>query len=154
MRMTVFLSPSTVKAPLEGKTREEVIVELIGLLPLPDDVCREEVFQSVMEREKLMTTGIGRGIAIPHGVTPISGDLMAAMGIPKQPIDFQSIDKRPVEIIFLLAACPNCPTEHIKAMARISRLLHREDFHESLTRCTSSEGVWSAIEKEEARHKI
>ena len=155
MRLTDFLSPQTIKVPLEGSTKEEVLRELVEL------TCRGEeeyfldaVLKTVMAREGLMSSGIGQGIALPHGLwtheTPFAGSL----GIPSQPLEFDSIDGKPVEIVFLLV----CDEEHtntkVKALARISRLLHREGFRHGLATSASAEEAMQVIVDEEARHRI
>ena len=155
MRLTDFLSPDTIKVPLEGTTKDEVLRELVELTCRGEDeqFC-DAVFKTIKEREWLMSSGIGQGIALPHGFwtkeTPFAGSL----GIPAQPIEFGSIDGKPVEIVFLLV----CDEEHtntkLKALARISRLLHREDFRKDLAACTSAEDAMQAIVDEEAQHRI
>jgi mannitol/fructose-specific phosphotransferase system IIA component (Ntr-type) len=155
MRLTDFLSPQTIKVPLEGSTKEEVLRELVEL------TCRGEeehfldaVLETVMEREGLMSSGIGQGIALPHGLSTHETPFAGSLGIPSQPLEFDSIDGRPVEIVFLLV----CDEEHantkLKALARISRLLHREDFRKGLATSTSAEEAMRVIVDEEARHRI
>ena len=155
MRLTDFLSPETIKVPLEGTTKEEVLGELVVL------TCREEdeqfcdaVLKTVMEREWLMSSGIGQGIALPHGFwtkeTPFAGSL----GIPAQPLEFDSIDGKPVEIVFLLVSDEGHTNTKLRALARISRLLHREDFRKELAASTSVDEAMQAIVDEEAQHRI
>jgi len=155
MRLTDFLSPETIKVPLGGTTKEEVLRELVEL------TCRGEdeqfcaaVLKTIMERERLMSSGIGQGIALPHGLwtheTPFAGSL----GIPAQPIEFDSIDGQPVEIVFLLVCNEEHTNTKLKALARISRLLHREDFRTGLVTSTSAERAMQVIVDEEARHRI
>jgi mannitol/fructose-specific phosphotransferase system IIA component (Ntr-type) len=155
MRLTDFLSLETIKVPLGGTTKEEVLRELVAL------TCRGEeeqfcaaVHETIMERERLMSSGIGQGIAIPHAVWRHENPFAGSLGIPAQPIDFDSIDGEPVEIVFLLV----CNEEHIntklKALARISRLLHREGFRTGLATSTSPEMAMQVIVDEEARHRI
>ena len=155
MRLTDFLSPETIKVPLEGTTKEEILRELVELTCHgEDEEFSDAVLKTIMEREWLMSSGIGQGIALPHGFwtkeTPFAGSL----GIPAKPIEFDSIDGKPVEIVFLLV----CDEEHtntkLKALARISRLLHREDFRKELAASTSVDEAMKAIVDEEAQHRI
>ena len=101
-----------------------------------------------------MSSGIGQGIALPHGFWTRETPFAGALGITAQPIEFGSIDGMPVQIVFLLV----CDEEHtntkLKALARISRLLHREDFRKGLAASTSVEEAMQAIVDEEARHRI
>jgi mannitol/fructose-specific phosphotransferase system IIA component (Ntr-type) len=155
MRLTDFLSPETIKVPLEGTTKEEVLRELVELTCRGEDkqFC-DAVIKTIMEREWLMSSGIGQGIALPHGFwtkeTPFAGSL----GIPSQPIEFDSIDGKPVDIVFLLVCDEDHTNTKLKALARISRLLHREDFRKELAASTSVDEAMQAIVDEEAQHRI
>lgn len=155
MRLTEFLSSETVKVPLEGTTKEEVLRELVDL------ICRggeepfcEDVFRTIMEREWLMSSGIGQGIALPHGIWTHETPFAAALGIPAQPIEFDSIDGKPVEIVFLVVSDEEHTNTKLKGLARISRLLHREEFRQGLAASTSAEEAMQVIVDEEARHRI
>lgn len=155
MRLTEFLSSETVKVPLEGTTKEEVLRELVDL------ICRggeepfcEDVFRTIMEREWLMSSGIGQGIALPHGIWTHETPFAAALGIPAQPIEFDSIDGKPVEIVFLVVSDEEHTNTKLKGLARISRLLHREEFRRGLAASTSAEEAMQVIVDEEARHRI
>lgn len=155
MRLTEFLPETAVKVPLEGHTKEEIIRELVEL------VCREmsgldteAVYQSVVERESVMSTGIGQGIAIPHGWSSSPMDFTAALGIPDQPVDFDSIDGEPVSLIFLLLSDEARNSVKMKGLARISRLLHSREFRAALSSCTSPAQAMQVIAVEEAKHRI
>jgi len=154
MRMTEFLALSQIRVPLEGRSKEEVIEELLDLVPLPGKEDRDKVYRAVMEREKLMSTGIGNGIAIPHGIVPLRIQLTAALGIAPAPIDFNAIDGQPVRLVFLLVGDEADPGKDIRALARIARLLHREEFRRSLMEARSPEEAMKTIEEEEKRHRI
>jgi mannitol/fructose-specific phosphotransferase system IIA component (Ntr-type) len=155
MRLTDFLSPETIKVPLEGTTKKQVLRELVDLIcrGAEEPFC-EDVYKTVIEREWLMSSGIGQGIALPHGFWTHETPFAGVLGIPAQPIEFDSIDGKPVEIVFLLV----CDEEHtntkLKALARISRLLHREDFRKGLATSTSADEAMQVIVDEEARHRI
>jgi len=155
MRLTDFLSPETIKVPLAGATKEEVLRELVEV------TCRGEdeqfcaaVLETIMERERLMSSGIGQGIALPHGLWTHEKPFAGSLGIPAQPIEFDSIDGRPVEIVFLLVCNEEHTNTKLKALARISRLLHREDFRTGLVTSTSTDGAMQVIVDEEALHRI
>jgi len=155
MRLTDFLSPETIKVPLVGTTKKDVLRELVEL------TCRREdqrfcdaVFETIMERERLMSSGIGQGIAIPHGMWTHENSFAGSLGIPAQPIDFDSIDGQPVEIVFLLVCSEKHSNIKLKALARISRLLHRKGFRTGLATSTSVDGAMRVIVDEEARHRI
>ncbi len=153
MRITDLISESNIRVGLTAKTKQELILELIDVLPLSPDSKRETV-RAVMEREKLLSTGIGDGIAIPHGIAPVPGEVVAALGITAAPVDFDAIDERPVRLVFLLVANEAHHDHHMRALARISRLLHREGFRQALLDSTSTSEAMNAIHSEEALHRI
>jgi mannitol/fructose-specific phosphotransferase system IIA component (Ntr-type) len=157
MRLTEFLSESTIKVPLEGTTKEEVLAELTELLCRGRDESESEaVLQSVMERERLMSSGVGHGIALPHGFWHADGStsLAAALGIAFQPVDFDAIDGVPVTLVFLLVSDEARIDTKLRALARISRLLHREEFRRQLAESTTAADAMRVIVGEESRHKI
>src|SRR6516164_7461331 len=103
MRLTDILKPENIKVPLEAKTKNEAIAELVKLLADNGQITdAKKVLEAVLEREATRTTGIGNGLAIPHGKCPGTPDLVMAIGKPAQPIDFQSIDGKPVSVIWML----------------------------------------------------
>jgi mannitol/fructose-specific phosphotransferase system IIA component (Ntr-type) len=155
MRLTEFLSTPVIKVPLEGETKQEIVRELVAL------VCRdldsssvELVVSSVMERERMMSSGIGQGIALPHGFTPSSLSFAAALGISSRPVEFDAIDGRPVTLVFLVVSDEAHTNTKLKALARISRLLHRQEFREALATATTADEAMQVIVDEEARHRI
>ena len=155
MRLTDFLSPATIKVPLGGTTKEEVLRELVELTcPGEDEQFCAAALDTVMERERLMSSGIGQGIALPHGLWTHEKPFAGSLGIPAQPIEFGSIDGQPVELVFLLICNEEHTNTKLKALARISRLLHREDFRTGLVTSTSAAGAMQVIIDEEARHRI
>lgn len=155
MRLTDFLSPETIKVPLGGSTKQEVLRELVELTCRGEEeqVCAA-VLETIKERERLMSSGIGQGIAIPHGLWSIEKPFAGSLGIPAQPIEFDSIDGKPVEIVFLLVCNEEHTNTKLKALARISRLLHRENFRKGLATTTSVESAMQVIVDEESRHRI
>jgi mannitol/fructose-specific phosphotransferase system IIA component (Ntr-type) len=155
MRLTDFLSPETIKVPLGGATKEEVLRELVEVTCQGEDeqFCAA-VLETIMERERLMSSGIGQGIALPHGLWTHEKPFAGSLGIPAEPIEFDSIDGRPVEIVFLLVCNEEHTNTKLKALARISRLLHREEFRSQLVTSTSTDGAMQVIVDEEARHRI
>jgi mannitol/fructose-specific phosphotransferase system IIA component (Ntr-type) len=155
MRITEFLVQPSIRVPLRGATKEEVIKELVDVVCQDHDrAVADYVLQSVLERERVMSSGIGRGIAIPHGFSPQAISFSAALGIADEPIPFDSIDGKPVKLVFLLVSCDDHTNTKLKALARISRFLHREDFRIALSECTSTEQAMNVIAEEESRHRI
>ena len=103
----------------------------------------------MLEREATRTTGIGNGLAIPHGKCSGVDHLVVAVGKPEAPIDFDSIDKRPVNLIVLLASPPDQTGPHIQALARISRLMNVEAFRMVLRNATTSQQIFDAVVAQE-----
>ncbi len=150
MILTQILQPSCVKAPLEGKDKDSAITELVDLLAENGSLLdRDVVLEAVLLREQTRSTGIGSGIAIPHGKCSGVKELVMAIGIAADPIDFESIDKRPVKIIVLLASPIDRTGPHIQALARISRLMLDEAFKIRLENAASPEEVYELISTKE-----
>ncbi|MCE5340959.1 MAG: PTS sugar transporter subunit IIA [Planctomycetaceae bacterium] len=151
MILTQILEPTCVKVPLEGTDKESVIKELVDLLGAANLLNdKQQVFQSVITRESTKSTGIGFGIAIPHGKCNGVKELVMAIGISHKGLDFQSIDNKPVYIIVLLASPVDRTGPHIQALARISRLMLDEEFKTTLQNSQSAEQLYKLISEKEA----
>ena len=151
MRLTEILKPQNIKVPLAAKTKTEAISELVELLASTGEVTDgRKVLDAVIERESTRTTGIGNGLAIPHGKCNGVGHLVMAIGRPAQPIDFQAIDGRPVNLIWLLASPPDQTGPHIHALARISRLMTIDRFRQALAAAQTSEELYNVIVQQES----
>ena len=150
MRLTEILKPENIKVPLEGVAKNDAIAELVNLLAKNGEVTdAKKVLDAVLERESTRTTGIGNGLAIPHGKCPGTKDLVMAIGKAGTPIDFQAIDGRPVTLIWLLTSPPEKTGPHIHALARISRLMTIDKFRQSLAAATTGQEVFDLIQKQE-----
>ncbi len=153
MMLTQILQPNCVKVPVEGTDKKAVIKELVELLDghtkgLIQD--KKAVLDAVLQREDARSTGIGSGIAIPHGKSPAVKELIMALGIAGTPIEFGSVDGQPVKIIILLLSPSDQTGPHIQALAKISRLMLDNGFKEKLERTTSAEEAYKLISKREA----
>jgi len=150
MNLTQILQLKSIKVPLEGKNKESAILELVDLLDSNGLLIdRDKVLDAVLTREKTRSTGIGSGIAIPHGKCSSVRELVMAIGIADEPIDFQGVDNKPVTIILLLLSPADQTGPHIQALASISRLMLDEEFRQLLTKATSSEEVYKLINNKE-----
>lgn len=150
MRICEVLSPENIIPELKGTTKIEVINELIDLFKNDDRVLDiKEVKASVLEREKIMSTGIGHGFGIPHCKTNKVTEIIAAFGKTKHPIDFESLDGTPVNLIFLLVGKDNLVAPHIKLLSRISLLMNKKDFREKLLAANSVSEIYKIFEDEE-----
>jgi fructose-specific phosphotransferase system IIA component len=150
MRLLEILKPENIKVPLEATTKNDAISELVNLLAKNGSVTdARKVLEAVLERESTRTTGIGNGLAIPHGKCAGTKELVMAIGKAATPIDFQAIDGRPVTLIWLLTSPPDKTGPHIHALARISRLMTIDKFRQSLMAAKTSQEVFDAIVKQE-----
>ena len=153
MTLLDILSPGSTIVDLKGDTKEEIIAELVDSLSASEAISdRDKVLQAVLEREKIMSTGIGDGIAIPHGKSDSVVKLVAALGTQRRGVDFEALDGEPAYVFFLLVSPANVSGPHIKALARISRLLKNDDFKKKLITASSPEEIISAIRAEEESH--
>ncbi len=133
MKVSDLLRKEYVVAQLEAKTKEEAINSLIDLFkndPRVEDV--DKVREAVLEREKVMSTGVGKGFAIPHGKTNSVKEIIGAFGRVKNGINYEALDGKPVNLIFLLVGKDNLISTHIKLLSRISRLMNKDDFRNRL----------------------
>ena len=151
MNLTKILLPSCVKVPLEGEDKETVIEELVDLLDAAGVLNdRQIVLESVLTREKTRSTGIGSGVAIPHGKCNAVKELVMAVGIADQPLEFASVDNKPVKIILLLVSPINQTGPHIQALAKISRLMLDEEFKETLENVGSAEEAFKLLSSKDS----
>lgn len=150
MILTQILQPTCVKVPLDSSDKDSAITELVDMLAAANQIeDRDIVLEAVLIREQTRSTGIGSGIAIPHGKCSGVKELVMAIGIAKNPIEFDSIDQKPVSIIVLLASPTDRTGPHIQALARISRLMLDDKFKEELQNSSSAEDVYDMINKKE-----
>ncbi|HHL71889.1 MAG TPA: PTS sugar transporter subunit IIA [Bacteroidetes bacterium] len=153
MKLADILSEKTIKVPLENREKSRVIEELVDLLDKAGSITnRDAVLKAILDREAVMSTGVGEGVAIPHGKSDAAPVIVAALGISAEPIDFDSIDKEPVRLIWLLVGPPGQTGPHLKALSRISRLMHMGELKEKLLKATSAEEVLEEVGREEERN--
>ena len=150
MTLTKILQLSCVKVPLEGKDKKSAITELVDLLDANGLLLdKETVLKAVLAREQTRSTGIGSRIAVPHGKCDAVKELVMSIGVAGEPIDFESVDGKPVTIIILLVSPANQTGPHIQALAKISRLMLDEEFKQGLEKATSSEEVYELMRNKE-----
>ena len=142
-----LLTLDRVKVPLFSQTKESVLRELVELaLPEAAPAIVASVVASVLERERLLSTGIGSGIAIPHGRTSAVGTTVLTAGVSRVPIDFDALDGRPVSLFFLLLGPESAAGAHVRALGRISRILRHESVRADLVDATSAEGFLQRLD--------
>src|SRR5882724_12466103 len=150
MRLTDILKPENIKVPLAATTKNQAIAELVQVLADSGQITDgKKVLDAVLERETTRTTGIGNGLAIPHGKCTGTDHLVMAIGRPATPVDFQAIDGRPVNLIWLLSSPPDKTGPHIHALARISRLMTIDKFRQALASAATGQELYDIIKKQE-----
>ena len=150
MILTQILQANCVKVPIESRDKEAVITELVDVLDAGGALMdRNAALDAVLTRERIQSTGTGAGIAIPHGKCTAVKEVVMAIGIAHEPIEFESIDGRPVTIIFLLVSPVDQTGAHIQALAAISRLMLNEQFRHKLEQAESVEAVDELLSNQE-----
>ena len=124
MDLREIVSPASVLVHLKEGSKEEIIRQLVAVLPLEDGVDRDDILGSVLEREAVMSTGIGRGVAIPHGKSEAVSGVLAAVGVAREPVPFEAIDGKPVKVFFLIVSNPMTTNPHIQVLSEVSKLLN------------------------------
>ncbi len=148
MHLAEYLSPEQIVVGLESRSKSEVLAELIKpLIHKYDFLHEQEVYQVLLSRENLGTTGIGDGVAIPHGKLGSLENILLTAGLSRQGVDFAALDHRPVHIFFLVLAPEKSAGKHLKFLAFISRLLQDPEFKHSFLNAKSRDELWQLISK-------
>jgi len=153
MNIYSYLDRSSIQAGLNAKSKEELINELVDLLePKVDKDQLEKIRESVFNREQIMSTGVGKQLAIPHGKCSSIDNIFASFAILDNPVDFESIDNEPVKMVFLLVGPESKCNNHIKLLSRISRLMNNSSFREKLLKCQSADEIYETFQSEEKQY--
>jgi len=148
--LTDLLTLDRIKIPLLATSKDELLRELVALLGNANGMDQEDVLRAVREREAVLSTGIGYGVAIPHGKSAAVPELRMAAGRTAGPVDFDALDGRPVSLFFLLVGPESAAGPHIKALSRISRIVRRDDVRQRLIAAADRAAFMRALEDAEA----
>jgi nitrogen PTS system EIIA component len=152
MKILDFLRFSGIISSLEAHSKEEALAELVAPIVLDNPVLdKEGLIRTLVERENLGSTGIGGGVAIPHGKIEGLPRLVASFGKSQAGIDFRSMDNKPAYLFFLLVAPKNSAGEHLKALARISRLFRDPLLKTSLMQAQGADEIFQILEEYDLR---
>jgi PTS system nitrogen regulatory IIA component len=155
MKLLEFLVPEAITVDLKATDKEGVIREIVGRLrdarALAANDC-ESVIKAILSREELGSTGIGRGVAVPHTRHPSVDKLVACIATSKKGVDFASLDDQPAFVFFLLISPPNQPGPHLRALDNAARYMRDDNFVDSLRAANSSENVITLIQEMDAHH--
>jgi nitrogen PTS system EIIA component len=147
MKITEVLHKEAILVDLKANDKKGVLEELSKPISKIAGINQQELVRVLMDREQLGSTGIGGGIGIPHGKLKNLDKLILGFGLSQKGIDFDSMDKRPSHIFFLLVTPENSTGLHLKVLARISRLLKNDDFKEKLYQISDAEELLNEIEQ-------
>ncbi len=150
MKLRDILTVERVKIPLDHTEKSKIIEEMIGLIdesaPLKN---KTQILKAVFDREAVMSTGVGDEVAIPHGKSEGVESIVAALGITREPVNFDSLDDKPVRLIWLLVGPQDQTGPHLKALSRISRLMHQKELRERLIGIRAPGDIMDIINSEE-----
>lgn len=153
MKISDILTEDVLAIRLDAKDKTDAINKMVDLANLSGKITDvEKVRAVVFEREKLVSTGVGKGFAIPHGKSDDISEIVAAFAVLAEPIDFDSIDSEKVIFIFLLVGKDSMLNTHIKLLSRISRLMNKDEFRESLLKAQSKAELLQIFKTEEQNY--
>jgi fructose-specific phosphotransferase system IIA component len=153
MNLSELLNEKAIRLSLNARDKESCIKELVQLLESAHGVnTKGEILSKVLQRESMMSTGIGNGVAIPHGKTRLLDHLVAACGVSPQGMDFDSMDGEPAHLFILLVSPESLRGPHVKALANVSRLLKEESVRNALRNAATPEEFLATLGEAESRY--
>ncbi len=150
MKFADFIRVPAIKADLEAEGKDDAIRELVAGLVASQDIAEEDqesIIKAIMKREELGSTGIGRGVAVPHTKHPSVNRLIGTVGVSAEGVDFNSLDGEKVQLIFLLISPPDRPGDHLRALENISRQLRSDTFCRFLKQAKTADDVQQLLEE-------
>ena len=151
MPLADLLAPEAVFASLRASSKKQALQELAHQAAALVERDQREVFETLLQRERLGSTGVGSGIAIPHGKLPGLTQIVGVFARLAQPVDFQAVDDMPVDLVFAMFSPADAGSAHLKALARISRRLRDKGFVAKLRGAGSPDAIWALLTQDEAR---
>ncbi len=153
MKLTDILQESAIVPDLDASTKTDALDILVGAMADSNsEVKKDEILNTLLEREELGSTGIGDGIAIPHGKAAGLSQITSGFGLSKAGIEFDSLDGQPAHLFFLLIAPEDSAGVHLRMLARISRMLKNTDFRKRLLNADSRQEIYQIISQEDAKY--
>ncbi len=145
MSLTDLITPTAVVPALKVASKKQAIQELAAEAAKLTGYSEQTIAEILLQREKLGSTGVGNGIAIPHGKLPKLGKIFGMFARLEKPIDFEALDGQPVDLIFLLLAPETAGADHLKALARIARLLRDPDVAQKLRESQNADALYAVL---------
>jgi len=152
MEIVDLITPKSVIANLRVTSKKQALQELARFAAGLTGEQERAIFEVLLERERLGTTGVGAGVAIPHGKLPGLKHLYGVFARLETPIDFESVDEQPVDLIFLLLAPESTGADHLKALARVSRLLRDREMCEKLRGSDTGDAIFALLTDTSTSH--
>ena len=155
MNLFSLLKTETILTELKVNNKRELISVLVDSLKVELGTGNlSEIKEAVLEREEVMSTGVGKGLAIPHCKSKIVEENFGAFAVLKEPLEFNAVDDQPVQLVFLLVGPDTKNSLHIKLLSRISRLMNSSTFRETVLSCQNSAEILDAFREEEEKYFI
>ncbi|HEX3753468.1 MAG TPA: PTS IIA-like nitrogen regulatory protein PtsN [Rhizomicrobium sp.] len=145
MNISDLLAPEGILPALKAQSKKQLLQELAARAHVQTRLPERRIFETLVERERLGTTGVGQGIAIPHGRMPEAKKITGLFARLETPIDYEAVDSQPVDLVFMLLAPETAGADHLKALARVSRLLRNQGTCEKLRTADSAEALYAIL---------
>lgn len=149
MLLSELLTPDQIRVPLRSHDKDGILGELVDMLLAGDGADRNEVLEAILERERQFPTGIGYGVAVPHGKTPALAAVRVVAGTSAAPVPYETVDGEPVRIFFLMAGPESQAGTHVKAISRIARLVRNEGVRGRLLAARTPEEFYHSLREAE-----
>lgn len=145
MNIADLLAPDAVLPALKAQSKKQLLQELAARCHGLTKISERRIFETLVERERLGTTGVGSGIAIPHGRMSEAKTIMGIFARVETPIEYEAVDSQPVDLVFMLLAPENAGADHLKALAKVSRLLRDKGICEKLRGAATAEAIYAIL---------
>lgn len=145
MNIADLLAPDAILPALKAQSKKQLLQELAARAHMLTRLSERRIFETLFERERLGTTGVGQGVAIPHGRMAEAKSITGIFARLENAIDYQAVDSQPVDLVFMLLAPENAGADHLKALARVSRLLRDKNTCEKLRSASSAEALYAIL---------
>ena len=153
MKITDILKPEKIIIDFKGTNKNEILNEMIDVFIGDLRVLDLDTVRTVvLEREEIMSTGVGNGFAIPHGKTNMVSEMVAGFGMLNNSLEFDALDGKPVNLIFLLVGQADSVGQHLKMLSRVSRIMNQESVREKLSKAESREEILQILDEEDSKY--
>ena len=145
MNLSDLLKPEAVLPSLHAQSKKQVLQEVSAVAARLTGLSEREIFDTLLQRERLGSTGVGQGVAIPHGKLRALDRLVGVFARLARPVDFDSLDDQPVDLVFVLLAPESAGADHLKALARIARILRDPAMAQKLRTAADADGIYAIL---------